>query len=130
MLVARAYASTGQLRGVLDVLSRAEESCGKESVEAKAEGRGKQRGGGSVPAAHFQPPAELYEVVARALARSGMWEEAASAVRRLEVGTLCCDFCLVGLVLLLLLFCSRLFLKCCLCKRSGARCSTWHRAQP
>lgn len=85
VLVARAYASNGQPQGVLQVLSRAEETCAAEAVEAKGKGGGRQRGGGE-PAARLQPPAELYEVAARTLARTGMWEEAASTVRRLEVG--------------------------------------------
>lgn len=85
VLVARAYASSKQSQGVLQVLSRAEEICASEAVEIKGEGRGRQQGGGGQAAARLHPPAELYEVAARTLALAGLWEGAASAVRRLEV---------------------------------------------
>lgn len=83
VLVGRAYASRGQWREVLDVLARAEEAYVAASAEGSGEAGERQAGDGS-PAAR-QPPAELYEVAARTLARAGMWEEAASVVRRLEV---------------------------------------------
>lgn len=85
-MVARAYGARKDWQAVVGVLATAEEACssaGAAAVEAEAT----NHGGGDefAAAAAKQPPTELYEVVARSLALAGMWEEAASVVRRLEV---------------------------------------------
>lgn len=84
VVVARAYGAGKDWQAVLGVLATAEEACSSAAATAAAN----DRGGGERTAAvvaRKHPPAELYEVVARSLALAGMWEEAASAVRRLEV---------------------------------------------
>ncbi|CAM9621379.1 unnamed protein product [Hapterophycus canaliculatus] len=79
VLVARAYGARKDWEAVTGVLATAEEAC---SAAAAAAAGVHDDDGGRGYAKH--PPAELYEVVARSLAFAGMWEEAASAVRRLE----------------------------------------------
>ncbi|CAM9346947.1 unnamed protein product, partial [Ectocarpus sp. 8 AP-2014] len=84
VLVARAYGAGKDWQAVLGVLATAEEACSSAAAAAAAANdRGWERAA-AVSAIKY-PPAELYEVVARSLALAGMWEEAASAVRRLEV---------------------------------------------
>ena len=94
VLVARAHSARKDWQGVVGILAAAEQAC-SDAAAAAAEagaaasavaadtGRSGSGGGGVVDGLH--PPAELYEVVARSLAMAGMWEEAAGAVRRLEV---------------------------------------------
>ncbi|CBJ32111.1 conserved unknown protein [Ectocarpus siliculosus] len=83
VLVARAYGAGKDWQAVLGVLATAEEACSSAAAAAAAANdRGGERAA-AVPAVKH-PPAELYEVAARSLALAGMWEEAASAVRRLE----------------------------------------------
>ncbi|CAM9588434.1 unnamed protein product [Ectocarpus sp. 13 AM-2016] len=86
VLVARAYGSGKDWQAVLGVLATAEEACSSAAASAVAKSAANDRGGERAAAvsAIKHPPAELYEVVARSLALAGMWEEAASAVRRLE----------------------------------------------
>lgn len=67
----------------MDILAGAELACRTAVEGGGAMGDSGNREKGKQKQKH--PPAELYEVAARALARAGMWEEAASAVRRLEV---------------------------------------------
>ena len=86
VLVARAHSARKDWQGVVGVLAAAEKACSNaaEAAAAAADSGGYGGDGGrGVGLRH--PPADLYEVVARALARAGMWEEAAGAVRRLEV---------------------------------------------
>lgn len=91
MLVARAHGALGNCGGVLDVLAAAEHACSCSSSDDRRTGVVKKsdlirRGStGMNDASPSRPPAELYEVVARSLAMNGQWEEAASAVRSLEV---------------------------------------------
>lgn len=86
VLVARAYGARKDWQAVVGVLATAEEAC---SSAAAAAANDHDRGAASAAVAKH-PPAELYEVVARSLALAGMWEEAASAVRRLEVCVCVC----------------------------------------
>lgn len=85
--MARAYGAGKDWQAVLGVLATAEEACSSAAANAVATAAANDRGGERATAvsAIKHPPAELYEVVARSLALAGMWEEAASAVRRLEV---------------------------------------------
>eukprot|EP00904_Undaria_pinnatifida_P005078 jgi/Undpi1/16/HiC_scaffold_1.g00016.m1 len=73
-------------QGVVGVLAAAEKACSNaaEAAAAAAADSGGYGGDGGRGVGLRHPPADLYEVVARALARAGMWEEAAGAVRRLE----------------------------------------------
>ncbi|CAM9515495.1 unnamed protein product [Ectocarpus fasciculatus] len=82
VIVARAYGAGKDWQAVLGVLATAEEACSSAAAAATAAAANDR--GGERAAAVKHPPAELYEVVARSLALAGMWEEAASAVRRLE----------------------------------------------
>ena len=78
---------------MVGVLAAAEEACSSAAAEAAAAAAAiHHRGGESATATTVakHPPAELYEVVARSLALAGKWEEAASAVRRLEVRACVC----------------------------------------
>lgn len=84
-LVARAHGALGNCRGVLDVLSAAEHDCSSPDGVVKQSDLTRRGGNGMNDASPRRPPPELYEVVARSLAMNGQWEEAASAVRSLEV---------------------------------------------
>ncbi|CAM9576262.1 unnamed protein product, partial [Laminaria digitata] len=88
VLVARAHSARKDWQGVVGVLAAAEQACSDAAAAAAAAtadtGRYGGGGGGGGADVVLHPPAELYEVVARALALAGMWEEAAGAARRLE----------------------------------------------
>lgn len=88
-LVARAHGARKDWQAVVGVLATAEEACSSTAVAAAA-ASDYSSGGEATEVAARHPPAELYEVVARSLALAGKWEEAASAVRRLEVRVCAC----------------------------------------
>lgn len=95
VLVARAYGARKDWQRVVEVLYGAEQACSEAAAAATGggadtpygKGRGDGDGNGVVVARH--PPSELYETVARSLALAGKWEEAADAVRKLEVRYCC-----------------------------------------
>lgn len=84
ILVARAHGALKDWEGVAGVLTSAERVCKEATAVAEMEAADGPDGDVT-----RYPPPELYEMVARSLAMSGMWEEAASAVRRLEVQYAC-----------------------------------------
>lgn len=94
-LVGRAHGARKDWQAVVGVLATAEEACSSAVASAGANDHGGGEEAAAAVAKH--PPAELYEVVARSLALAGKWEEAASAVRRLEVCMCVCARARAGL---------------------------------
>lgn len=95
ILVTEARGVQRDSQGVLDILALAEQACRVGNQEAtggvtgeKMRRRGRDSRAASrraAPEMPRHPPARLYEVAARALARAGMWEQAVAVLRKLEV---------------------------------------------